>query len=243
MSILAHGLRAAAGNAGDEGNGVSYNSFYTIADNTSATKTFASVDIGTPNADRYVIVTLQWVNGGGVTTLNSATINGVSASVIQSSASTFTSAHGAFFAKVPTGTSVTIQANLSGTTFSGYSENIAVYTFNTPSVSFELTKSNRAFNVNSVDLTGYDTENPTVQTPIINVATNEFLVSNVTINGVREDISVDELTEDTYQTNANGTNFYASYTNNTASSQLIAPTFSWGGGALNALASAYKFSY
>jgi len=238
MSILAHKLRRTpqqqVGGGGDEVN-VAYTSFKTVAGNTSATKTFTSVDIGTPDADRYVIVALQWVNSFSSVSLSSATINGVSASVTTSRSTVFSTAHAVFFAKVSTGTSVTIVANLSGTTLSGYSQNMAVYTFNASSLSLERNLSIFNSSTNSIAFT--DPAND------FDVATNEFLIGNVTINGVREDMSVDELSEDTYQTNASGTNFYASYNNNTESSQLIAPTFSWGGDTTNALASIYKFSY
>jgi hypothetical protein len=212
-----------------------YTSFTTVAGNTSATKTFTSVDIGTPDADRYVIVTLQWVNSFGARTLNSATINGVSASVTTSRTASISTGHGVFFAKVPTGTSVTVVANLSGTTISNYTENIAVYTFNSSSLSLERNLSIYEGSTNSVAFT--DPAND------FDVATNEFLIGNTTISGVREDMTVNKLIEDTYQTNTSGTNFYASYINNTESSQLIAPTFSWGGGTTNATASIYKFSY
>ena len=225
------------GQAQQGGNEVNtaYTSFSTLLDVTSPTKTFTSVDIGTPDADRYVIVALQWVTDGQATSLNSATINGVSASVTTSRSVIYNTAHGVFFAKVPTGTSVTVVANLSGTTLSNYTENMAVYTINTPTLRLERNLSIYNGSTNSIAFT--DPAND------FDVATNEFLIGNVTINGVREDMSVDELSEDTYQTNASGTNFYASYNNNTESSQLIAPTFSWGGDTTNALASIYKFSY
>jgi hypothetical protein len=223
------------GQAQQGGADVAYTSFSTLLDNTSSTKTFTSVDIGTPDADRYVIVALQWVTDASSTSLSSATINGVSASVTTSRSVSFNTAHGVFFAKVPTGTSVTIVANLSGTTLTTYNENIAIYTINASSISLERNLSIFQTGTNSVAFT--DPAND------FDVATNEFLIGNTTLNGVREDTSVDELTEDTYQTSAAGSNFYASYNNNTESSQLIAPTFSWGGDTLNATASIYKFSY
>ena len=235
MSRLAHGLRSAAGNAGGDEVNVAYTSFSTLSDVTSATKTFTSVDIGTPNADRYVIVALQWVNTSSTPSISSATINGVSASVATSRSVFYNTAHGVFFAKVPTGTSVTIVANLSDTTLATYNENIAVYTINTPTLGLVRDLSLYSTSTNSVAFTG--------ASRFDDVTTNEFLISNVTLNGVRDDISVDELSEDTYQTSATGTNFYASYNNNTESLQDIAPTFSWGGSALNVTATIYRFSY
>ena len=237
MSRLAHGLRAAGntgGGGGGEG-GLAYTSFSTVVGNSTATKTFTSVDIGTPDPDRYVIVTLQWVNYIEYPRLDTATINGVAASVATARSFRASPAQGVFFAKVPTGTSVTIVANLTGSTWPNYSENIGVYTFNSSSLSLERDESISSSSTNSLAFTDPARD--------FDVATNEFLIGNATIAGVRDDTSVDELIEDTYQTNNIGTSFYASYTNNTASSQLIAPTFSWGGEAVNALASIYKFSY
>jgi len=104
-----------------------YVDFGESASTTSATKTL-SIDIGTASNDRWVIVLMQFSNGG-TRSLSSATINGVSATIGFNIANTST-AFGfcSFFANVTSGSgSQTVTAILTGTTNSGVSR-FSVYT-------------------------------------------------------------------------------------------------------------------
>jgi len=99
---------------------ITWRSATTAVATASATKTI-SMSIGTePSADRYVIVYLQHPTSNTARTVNTATINGVSATIAVNLASGAASYGVAcFFALVPTGSgSVGITANLTGTTTS-----------------------------------------------------------------------------------------------------------------------------
>jgi hypothetical protein len=121
--LQSQGLRAAAGRFPV----LTFQSIGASSSTNSATKSI-SLNIGTASSDRYVIVLVQWPAGNN-RTINSATINGVSASIAtNNSSSSLAFGNGAIFAKVAAGSgSQTISFVLSGTTNNATS-GFAVYT-------------------------------------------------------------------------------------------------------------------
>lgn len=91
----------------------------------SSQYTFTNVDIGTPHADRMVVASVSL--RGGLTVINNIKINGVNGTLItrQSSLSNV----GISFDKVATGTTCTIQVNLSNSNPTGCS--LSMYVFRT----------------------------------------------------------------------------------------------------------------
>lgn len=80
----------------------------------SSTPSFSSVDLGAATTNRVVVVALSWYALSS-RTLSSATINGVSASIISQEGDGDEGAVGIISAIVPTGTSGTIALTFSGT--------------------------------------------------------------------------------------------------------------------------------
>ena len=113
MSILAHGLRAAAGNTG--GGGEFSVSFITSGGDTtnSSSYTFTDVDFGTADSTREIFVLMNWTSSSS-RSISSASIGGVTATVINGSNGT-TSGCGMIHAEVPTGASGTISVTMSNT--------------------------------------------------------------------------------------------------------------------------------
>lgn len=113
MSILAHKLRRTPQQ--QVGGGEFSVSFITSGGDTtnSSSYTFTDVDFGTADSTREIFVLMNWASSSS-RTMSSASIGGVTATVISGSNAT-TSGCGIIFAEVPTGASGTISASMSGT--------------------------------------------------------------------------------------------------------------------------------
>jgi len=115
MSILAHGLRAAAGNAG--GNEFDFIGFN--FDSTDATSyTFSSEAIGSPKENRVIALCIG-SRSAGSTTVSSVTIGGVSATkqVEYRNLTSGTTLANIWTAEVPTGSTADIVVNFSGSVY------------------------------------------------------------------------------------------------------------------------------
>lgn len=93
------------------------NNYATETDPDTSSKTFTSVDFGTPASDRYIIAAVGARNDSG--TFSSITIGGVTATIVVQHLDGNT-ASGIAIAAVPTGTSGNVVINLSGSHESYY---------------------------------------------------------------------------------------------------------------------------
>lgn len=88
----------------------------TSASPSNATHTFNSVSLGAEDGTRKIIVAVGWAAGSD-TTINSVTVNGVSATqVVAADAATGACGSALWIADVPTGTSVTVTVVFSAST-------------------------------------------------------------------------------------------------------------------------------
>jgi len=87
----------------------SFLSIATSGFSTATTYTFAGMNFGTAFATRYIVACVMWSGGGG---LSSCTIGGVSASIIANALNSTSCGMGV--AAVPSGTSGTVVANITG---------------------------------------------------------------------------------------------------------------------------------
>lgn len=96
-----------------------YISSYSTGDTTFTSRTFSTVDIGAAHPNRTVVVTATWNAGAVGVLLSSATIAGVSATIIQTSASAGWERSAILYANVPSGSSADVVLNFSGTINNG----------------------------------------------------------------------------------------------------------------------------
>lgn len=149
----------------------SFLAYYPSASNNLSSYTFNSVDFGEEHSTRIIAITVGWNGGGANKLLSSATIGGVSATVIQSSTSSAAWERGCIiYASVPTGTTGTVVLNFATTITYG----CVIGSFriiNSTSVS------SGAFDVHSATTTTYTTS--------VSVTSNSYVVSSLgTGNGV-----------------------------------------------------------
>jgi len=120
-----HKLRRTTGNGGE----LSFNFEFlatTVQTNNTATRTFSANGLGTVHPERMIVVSITW-GATASRTLNSASINGVSATIVADLSAT-QGGTAIVYAKVPTGTSGDYVFSFSGTTTAA---RIAKYAFNT----------------------------------------------------------------------------------------------------------------
>lgn len=92
----------------------SYISSYSTGDTTFTSRTFSAASIGAEHPNRTVVVTATWNAGAFGVLLASATIAGVSATIIQTSASAGWERSAILYANVPSGSSADVVLNFAG---------------------------------------------------------------------------------------------------------------------------------
>ena len=137
---------------------------------TAASYTFTSVSIGDADANRTVVVTVSWNAGATNRLLSSATIGGVSATLLQTSAAAGWERSAIIYADVSSGTTANIVLNFNGTIGRG----IAIGVF-------------RLLNVTTVISPVYDAHNNSGTTYTTNISVNsgDYVISALGVgNGV-----------------------------------------------------------
>jgi hypothetical protein len=97
----------------------SYISSYSTGDTTFTSRTFSAASIGAEHPNRTVVITATWNAGEIGVLLSSATIAGVSATIIQTSASAGWERSAILYANVPSGSSADVVLNFAGTINNG----------------------------------------------------------------------------------------------------------------------------
>jgi len=142
----------------------------TSVGSTGSSYTFSSVDIGAADSYRTVAVTVSWNAGNFNRLLSSATIGGVSATLLQTSAAAGWERSAIIYASVPSGTTANIALNFNGTIAYG----IAIGVF-------------RLINVTTVTSPVYNAHNNTTTTYTTNISVNagDYVISALGVgNGV-----------------------------------------------------------
>lgn len=137
---------------------------------TSSSYTFNSVNIGAASAQRTVVIAVSWNAGASGRLLNSATIGGVSATLLQTSSAAGFERSAIIYASVPSGTTANVVLNFNGTITNG----IAIGVF-------------RLLNVTTVTSPVFDAHNNTTTTYTTNISVNagDYVISALGVgNGV-----------------------------------------------------------
>ena len=140
-----------------------YISSYSTGDVLFTSRTFSAANIGAAHPGRTVVVTASWNAGNFNVLLSSATIAGVSATIIQTSAAAGWERSAILYAAVPSGTSADVVLNFS----SGVSNGAAIGVFS-------------LIDVTSVSTGYFDAHNNTTTTYSTNVTVpsgNSYVVS------------------------------------------------------------------
>jgi len=142
----------------------------TSVGSTSSSYTFNSVNIGDADTNRTVVVTVSWNAGASGRLLSSATIGGVSATLLQTSNAAGYERSAIIYANVPSGTTANIALTFNGTITNG----IAIGIF-------------RLLNVTTVTSPVYNAHNNTTTTYTTNISVNagDYVISALGVgNGV-----------------------------------------------------------